>query len=318
MQDNHDIYFKYCLELARRSSMTKTNPSVGALLRYEDQVIGEGWHGVFGGPHAEVNAIRSVPQALRKYIPLSTMYISLEPCNHFGKTPPCTDLILQSGIKNVMIGCTDPNPKMSGKSIQYLESKGVQIQLADNPADFLKLIHPFYIRQSLLRPYIILKWAESLDGLIGRENEKVKISNAISDILVHKWRSQVDGILVGSKTYINDIPQLNVRHWTGGHPKKYIISHSQNISEFTTLPYPGLNIVQSLKKVYEEEACGSLLVEGGRETLQYFIDRELWDEARIVKNHGLELKSGISAPLLRGKLEASWSFLSDDWFVIKP
>ncbi len=318
MQENHDIYFQYCLQLAQRSASVKTNPRVGALLRYQEQIIGEGWHKTFGKAHAEVNAIGNVPDHLKHLIPQSTLYVSLEPCNHYGKTAPCTELIIQNGIKKVMVGCPDPNEKMSGKSMDYLRKEGVDVQWAENPNSFLELIRPFAVQQKYKRPYIILKWAESRDGFIGQIGQKIKISNEISDTLVHKWRSEINGILIGHRTLINDRPQLNVRHWTGHSPEKLVFTHQSKHEGFTSIPFAGCTMNQSLEKLLREHHCGTLLVEGGRECLQYFIDQKLWDELRLVKNHALSLENGIQGPFLRGILENRFHFGTDDWFIIRP
>lgn len=318
MQENHDIYFQYCLQLAQRSASVKTNPRVGALLRYEDQVIGEGWHQTYGEAHAEVNAIANVLEHLKYLIPKSTLYVSLEPCNHQGKTAPCTELIINQGIKTVMVGCPDPNEKMSGKSVDYLRQQAVDVQWAVDPNPFLELIRSFAVQQKYKRPYIILKWAESGDGLIGQIGQKIKISNEISDTLVHKWRSEVDGILIGHQTLLNDQPLLNVRHWTGNSPQKFVFTRQSENDGFTSIPFVGCTMEESLQKMLQDHHCGTLLVEGGSECLKYFIENQLWDELRLVKNHALQLKNGIQAPFLKGILENRFHFGTDDWFFIRP
>jgi len=319
MQKIHDIYLNYCIQLAQRAAWSlKTNPPVGALLVFEDRVIGEGWHSYFGGPHAEVEAISSVRPEDKHLIGKSTLYVTLEPCNHHGKTPACTHLILTHQIMKVVVGCLDPNPLMSGQSVDFLRSKNVNVELSDHPEKFMDLISRFRVNQEKLRPYIVLKWAESINGFIGSHLQRTKISTPSTDILVHQWRAEADLIVIGSRTYDTDKPLLTVRNWPGRNPEKYIFSQRADIpSGYTRLCHPGQELEDSLHLLYRDSNVGSILVEGGAYTLQKFIDLNLWDEARIIKNCNICLSEGVKAPTLSGSRKNYFSISYDELTLIQ-
>ncbi len=314
-----DNYLDYCVKIARNGlSFVSPNPLVGSIVVYNNQIIGEGWHSQYGGDHAERKAILSIASHDKKYIPFSTLYVSLEPCNHTGKTPPCTQLIIDSGIKNVVIDTLDPNPIMCGRSAEILKKEGIKVHWRNKylNSSVDELNKTFFININENRPYIILKWAQSVDGMIGKKGQPIKISNQYSDILTHKWRSQCDGILVGRKTYEIDQPLLTTRHWTGKNPKKFILtkktlSHSilkaQDLQEINLIE----NYTTKLKDLYLKHQIGVLLVEGGSETLQFFIDHQLWDEARVITNSKLIIGSGIKAPSLTGRKFKQYKLLND-------
>ncbi len=298
---------------------------VGSVIVHNDKIIGEGWHKKSGEPHAEVNAINSVKD--KSLLKEATIYVSLEPCSHFGKTPPCCDLIIKNKIPNVVIGTEDPNIKVAGNGIKKLIEAGANVTvgfLEDECNELNKLFFTFHQKK---RPYVILKWAESQDGfiapLIRSEQKPVWITNEFSRQLVHKWRSEEQAILVGTNTVIDDNPKLDVRDWTGNNPirivldpnnripkdraifdnkvKTLIISNSISsvIEENTT--FEGIvfekNPVQQILDILYKYQIQSVIIEGGRQTLQTFIDSAIWDEARIfIGNNYLE--KGIKAPLI--------------------
>ena len=264
------------------------NPMVGAVITYDDRIIGEGFHAFYGGPHAEVNAINSVKAEDRHLLKDSTIYVSLEPCAHHGKTPPCADLIVKTGIPNVVVGCLDPNPLVSGKGINILENDGIKVTTGVLEAECKEINKKFIKSQSSDKPYIILKWAQSSDGFMATFNEKnelipVKFSSSLSSVWVHRLRSSVDAILVGSNTEKIDKPLLNVRFWGGKSPQKIVVSGNMDCDK----------LVRKLRK----EGITSLIVEGGSKLLESFISQQLFDEIRI-ETALLPLGKGLKAPEL--------------------
>ncbi len=325
---NHEIYIRRCIELAALGAgNVAPNPMVGAVLVYNNKIIGEGYHEKFGNIHAEVNCITSVQEADRHLIKNSTLYVSLEPCAHFGKTPPCADLIIQQNIQHVVIGCNDSFEKVNGAGVSKLNAAGIKVEvgiLEDECVDLNKRFFTFYNSK---RPYIILKWAQSNDGFIAGENfTKIKISNIYTDRLVHKWRSHEAAILVGANTVQTDNPTLTTRNWSGKNPVRVIIDMSlklkDDVNVFNTdadtiiinsmlnatknnVEFYKINEHQSatgaiLECLYKRQ-INSVIIEGGTKTLQYFINAGLWDEARVITNTTLFLTKGVNAPLLNGK-----------------
>lgn len=331
----YPLYIRRCFDLARLGNgKTSPNPSVGALIVRKDKIIGEGWHQEYGKAHAEVNAVEDVKSKNISNMAESTIFVSLEPCFHFGKTPPCVELILKEKIPHVVIAFTDPNPNVAGQSVEKLRNNNVSVdnlqifstKITDIYENTLK---PFVIGITEHRPYIILKWAESADGYIGKQNERIQISNELSKRLVHKWRSESDAILIGTQTAETDNPALNNRFYFGKSPVRIVLdkngrlSHSlqifdQNIKtilytdslsstcinneknfkniDFRQIKFDKSLILNVLQDLFTQK-IGILLVEGGAKTLQSFIDSGLWDEARIIKSQIL-LRGGISAPTL--------------------
>ena len=312
-----------CIDIAEKiGTDVKTNPMVGALLEYNGKIIGEGAHERFGSHHAEVNAIQSVGVENLHLIAKSTLYVTLEPCFHYGKTPPCVKLILDKKIPKVVISCIDPNPKVAGNSIKLLRENGVEVVTGVLEEKGKILIAPFVISMSQNRPYIILKYAQSQDGFMGKPNEQVWLTNSFSKRLVHKWRSEADAILVGKNTAIIDNPQLTNRLYFGKNPIRILIDknletpmyhYMYDESAQTIVPNSSANFVQNnivfekvnfdenflttfLHSLYEKN-IGKLIVEGGAQTLQHFINQNLWDEARVFIAPKL-LHSGIVTPIL--------------------
>jgi diaminohydroxyphosphoribosylaminopyrimidine deaminase / 5-amino-6-(5-phosphoribosylamino)uracil reductase len=323
--NTHEIYMQRCLELAKLGlADVAPNPMVGSVLVHEDRIIGEGYHQKFGEAHAEVNCINSVAQTDVKYIPDSTLYVSLEPCNHFGKTPPCTDLIIEKKIPRVVIGCKDSFEKVNGTGIDRLRENGIEVLETVLEKDCLELNKRFFTYHLRQRPYIILKWAQSANEQIGIKGQgRVAISNESTNKLVHKWRSEEAAILVGTETARLDNPRLDTRLWPGKNPLRVVIDERLTLPSSLhlfdqTIPTLVINTV----KFEEKENCSlyktsstdnllgvilhllfqrkinSLIVEGGAETIQSFIKQGLWDEARVITNTGMQIENGVKAPLL--------------------
>jgi diaminohydroxyphosphoribosylaminopyrimidine deaminase/5-amino-6-(5-phosphoribosylamino)uracil reductase len=316
------------------------NPLVGCVIVHEEKIIGEGWHKKYGEAHAEVNAINSVTD--KSVLPESTLYVTLEPCSHFGKTPPCADLIIREKIKKVVIANLDSNPLVSGEGIKRLRAAGVDVVAGVLEKDGREINKRFFTFIEKARPYIILKWAQTADGFVARENFDSKwISNEYSRELVHKWRSEEDAILVGTLTAKHDDPQLNVRDWTGRDPIRVVIDKSLKLdSKFKlfdrsqkTICYNTLknevsenlilikvneeNFLQELIADLYARRIQSVIIEGGSQTLQAFIDAGIWDEARVFESLAT-FKNGIRAPVLGGELFDQQRIASDILKIFKP
>ena len=320
-------YMHRCLELALKGSGTVApNPLVGAVLVYEDHIIGEGWHQRFGGPHAEVNCLASVKDEDRPFIPDSTLYVSLEPCAHFGKTPPCTDLIVSQHIPEVVVGCRDPFEQANGKGIEKLLAAGVRVSITDTETEKAcrHLNRRFMTYHTRKRPYVILTWAQTADGFISSGSDsRLLISNEITKRLVHRWRNEEASILVGTNTALMDDPQLTNRSWEGSSPVRLVLDMELKLphglklfdQSHATIIFNGLREGEEGKlrycKITREEnvplqilrglfglQIQGVIVEGGAQLLQSFIDARLWDEARIITNTSLHVDGGLAAPVL--------------------
>ncbi len=261
-------YMARCLQLAANGRQNaKPNPMVGAVIVSEDgRVIGEGYHVRCGEGHAEVNAFASVREQDARLLPQSTLYVSLEPCSHYGKTPPCADLIVSKGVKRVVVGCIDPFAKVSGRGIQRLRDAGISVTVGVMEEECRRLNSRFITFNTLHRPYIILKWAQSADGFMDNHFRPTMFSTPFTQMLSHKLRAENDAILVGRVTDERDHPQLNVRHWSGKDPMRIALGHAVD-----------------LKKLMDElhdKGIQSLIVEGGAKTHQSFLAAGLWDEIR--------------------------------------
>ncbi len=320
---NHDLYMRRCFELASLGlGKVESNPLVGAVLVHDNQIIGEGYHEVFGGKHAEVNAIESVGKENQRLITESTLYVNLEPCCHTGKTPPCVDLILKNGIKRVVISNRDPNPQVAGKGIQKLLDEGIEVIEGILQGEGRWLNRRFFTFMEQGRPYVILKWAQTQDGFIGKQEEKVWISNHQSNQLSHKWRSEESAIMVATNTAALDNPRLNVREWTGKDPVRVVLDKSLRLPEslhlfdntvrtivYTeqdkaseeNLEYSKLkfddNLISNILSDLAQKQISSLIVEGGAVLLNAFLQQNLWDEARIIKSTK-QLGQGVKSPEL--------------------
>ena len=304
---------------------------VGCVIVVEDIVIAEGYTSPYGGAHAEVNAIQSVkdPQLLEK----ATLYVTLEPCAHFGKTPPCSDLIIAHKIPRVVIGCLDEHEKVCGKGISKLKSAGCEVILGVLESECKTHHKRFFTFHKKKRPYIILKWAESKDGFIAPlkklKNKPVWISNMYSRQLVHQWRSEEQAILVGANTVTQDNPSLTTRDIKGKNPIRIVIDIQKSLpessqvfnSEAKTITLTNTEIdstaplaIQVCNALYLND-ISSVIIEGGKKTLQAFIDEKLWDEARIFSSNK-DLKTGIKKPHLEGKLISETLIKSDTLKII--
>ena len=336
---NHEQYIKRCLELAQKGiGTTRPNPSVGAVLVVDDKIIGEGFTSPYGGNHAEVNAIQSVEDA--ELLKKATIYVTLEPCSHQGKTPPCSDLIIRSGIPRVVIGCIDTNSLVAGKGVEKLKNAGVEVITGVLEEECQEQHRRFFTFHNQKRPYLILKWAETSDGFIApvsrEERKPVWITNATSRQLVHQWRAEEHGILVGTKTVLEDNPKLNVRTWKGENPVRIVIDRELKISRdshvydqsvktiFLTeqesrqegsLVFEQVDFSKSLGQqicnVLYQHSIQSVIIEGGSQTLQTFIDENLWDEARVFKGK-VEFSKGIKAPKLDKKEQSIQAIGTDE------
>jgi diaminohydroxyphosphoribosylaminopyrimidine deaminase/5-amino-6-(5-phosphoribosylamino)uracil reductase len=323
------------LELARLGfGKVSPNPMVGCIIVCEGKIIGEGFHQQYGGPHAEVNAIHSVKD--KTLLKQSTVYVTLEPCAHYGKTPPCAKLLVEHLVKKVIISNVDPNPLVSGKGIEILRSAGIEVETGLLEQEGMELNKRFFKSIREKAPYTILKWAQTADGFIARDNFDSKwISNKISRKLVHKWRSEEDAILVGKNTAKYDNPTLNVRDWVGKDPLRIVIDHKlvldQNLKlfnrEIPTICYntktssedENLKFVRLSEKAFLHDLLAdlhqrdirSLIIEGGASTLNEFIKERLWDEARVF-TAPVSFGSGIRAPqLINAELDSQENIMGD-------
>ena len=345
----HEKYIKRCIELAKNGlGTTSPNPMVGCVIVCDDHIIGEGYTSPYGGNHAEVNAINSVMD--KKMLKKAILYVSLEPCNHLGKTPPCSDLIVKHTIPKVVVGCIDPYDKVAGKGIEKLKKNGCEVEVGVLEQECIAINKRFFTYHTKNRPYIILKWAESNDGFIDIDRKPEHqdaaqpnwISNQYSRQLVHKWRSEEQAILVGTNTVLNDNPKLDVRNWHGKNPIRIVLDRNLRIPNnynvfdrsiktvvitekegelkggnlvFEQIDFSG-NVAQQLCDVLFRLEIQSVLIEGGSQTLQAFVDTNLWDEARIFMGD-VTLNKGVNAPAINGKVVCSQKLQSDVLKVLK-
>ncbi|ROI09942.1 bifunctional diaminohydroxyphosphoribosylaminopyrimidine deaminase/5-amino-6-(5-phosphoribosylamino)uracil reductase RibD [Chryseobacterium sp. H3056] len=321
---SHEFYMQRCLDLAYKAlGKTNPNPIVGCVIVHQDEIIGEGFHEKAGENHAEINAIKSVknPDLLKE----STIYVSLEPCSHFGKTPPCANKIVEVGFKKVVIGCMDSNEAVNGKGKKIIEDAGIEV-ITGILEEKCKIANKrFFTFQEKKRPFIILKWAQSADEYLDRNFQPAQIGNSLTKQFVHQLRSQEEAILVGTKTALTDNPSLTTREIGGRNPVRILLDFDLKVpenykifnEEAETLIFnskknavEGRNnfikierkndIAGVLERMYQLQ-IQSVLIEGGAFTLQQFINENLWDEAIIIKNENLILGSGTKAPALSAK-----------------
>jgi diaminohydroxyphosphoribosylaminopyrimidine deaminase/5-amino-6-(5-phosphoribosylamino)uracil reductase len=339
----NEKYIERCIQLAKNGlGTTYPNPLVGSVIVCDGKIIGEGWHKKAGEPHAEVNAINSVKD--KSLLKRSTIYVSLEPCSHFGKTPPCCNLIIENKIPKVVIGTIDPNIKVAGNGIKKLIEAGIQMTVGILEKDCDALNRRFFTFHQKQRPYIILKWAESQDGFIAPaekiEKKPVWITTAYSRQLVHKWRSEEQAILVGTQTVIDDNPKLDVRDFAGNNPirlildqnnripkqsqifdnqvKTFLFSKIKSIDEKENSIFESIDFEkdvphQIIRSLYKHQ-IQSVIIEGGRHTLQTFIDANLWDEARVFTGKVL-VNSGTKAPLLQPRQNEKFMIGADTLII---
>ncbi|MEP7279392.1 MAG: bifunctional diaminohydroxyphosphoribosylaminopyrimidine deaminase/5-amino-6-(5-phosphoribosylamino)uracil reductase RibD [Bacteroidota bacterium] len=322
--ETHEKYMQRCIELARMGAgSVAPNPMVGAVLVYRDTIIGEGCHLQYGQAHAEVNCLQSVSAAHRELIPAATLYVSLEPCAHFGKTPPCTDLIIVNKIPRVVIGCRDPFEQVNGRGIEKLKAAKIDVVEPMLEAECRELNKRFFTFHTNRRPYIILKWAQTANGIIGnRDHSRLLISNELTNRLVHRWRSEEAAVLIGTNTALYDDPSLTTRLWKGHNPLRLVIDMDLRLpANLHILDGSVRTIVFNVIKQEEkgsllyyrctrdkdllEQVCQvlfelnilSVLVEGGATLLQSFLDEKRYDEARIIVNESMVSDAGIASPV---------------------
>jgi len=332
-------YMAYCLELARLGRQTVApNPMVGCVIVHEGKIIGQGYHRKYGGPHAEVEAINSVSN--QSLLTNSTLYVNLEPCAHHGKTPPCSELIIEKKIPRVIIGCKDSFAQVAGKGIDKMRKAGIDVKVGVLEKESLDLNKRFFVVHSEKRPYIMLKWAETIDGYIDIDRNSGNtgiswITHPYLRIPVHKWRSEEAGIIIGTKTALNDNPKLNNRLWSGNSPTRFIIDKDLELPKelsifegdiptyiftekkavnktnitFLQIDFSNNLIPQILNYLYNLE-IQSLIVEGGRTLLQSFINQNLWDEARVFVGNKT-FGSGAKGPLIQKKMDDFCQFGND-------
>ena len=326
-----------CIELALLGSgRVAPNPMVGALLVHDNRIIGEGYHENYGEAHAEVNCINSVSKEDIHLLEKSTLYVSLEPCAHFGKTPPCADLVIQKKIPQVVIGCRDPFVEVNGKGMDKLMNAGIGVKQGILEEECQALNKRFFVFHNRKRPYIILKWAQTANGKIGNDDHsRLLISGDFTNRLVHKWRSEEQAILVGTNTALFDDPELTTRLWPGTHPIRLVVDmhlrlpgklklfspgnttivfnlhqHTLPLEKFsiTDIKNKGVfyyqlaedsSLVHQLLNALHALNIQSVLVEGGAFLLQSFIDEGAWDEARLIENRELSINGGLPAPVLQ-------------------
>ena len=316
----HEKYISRCIDIAKNGlGTTAPNPMVGSVIVYNSTIIGEGFTSPYGGAHAEVNAINSVKD--KSLLEEATLYVTLEPCSHFGKTPPCSNLIIEHGIPNIVIGCLDDNKKVAGRGIAKLKAADCNIKvgvLEDKCKEHHKRFFTFHNKN---RPYIILKWAETADGFIAplhkKEKQPVWITNTYSRQLVHKWRAEEQAILVGTNTVMEDNPSLTTRDWDGKNPIRIVLDkHNKLSKEYKVFDNIAKTLIikdNSAKGIchkLHEANINSVIIEGGAKTLQVFIDTGLWDEARVFTGKNT-FKEGIKAPVFSGNLISEKQILDD-------
>ncbi len=327
-----------CLQLAELGMRdVAPNPMVGAVLVFENKIIAEGYHQKYGEAHAEVNCLNNVSENDKHLIEKSTLYVSLEPCSHHGKTPPCADLIIQNKIKKVVIGCKDIYKEVAGRGIAKLENAGVEVVSKILENECFDLNKRFFTFHQKFRPYIILKWAQSFNGkTAGADDKRVLISNEYSNRLVHKWRAEEASILIGTNTALKDNSSLTTRLWQGKNPVRIVIDKNGKLppslnvfngdvktiifslvkkAASENLVYIKLekeNFLEQLLQALFEMNIQSLIVEGGAKTLQSFIDAGLWDEARVITNEKMLIENGVSTPEMKDFiLEKQESYFDD-------
>ena len=305
---------------------------VGSVIVYNNTIIGEGFTSPYGGNHAEVNAINSVSN--KDLLKEATLYVTLEPCSHYGKTPPCSDLIIKHNIPKIVIGCIDDNEKVAGKGVEKLRDAGcnVTVGILENAC---KNHHKrFFTYHNKKRPYIILKWAKTKDGFIApetkNEQKPIWITNAFSRLLVHKWRTEEQAILVGTNTVLEDNPSLTVRDWTGKNPIRLVIDKHEKLSKkkrvFNNAAETILisknnidfskNVAKQISDLLFEKHINSVIIEGGTKTIQTFINENLWDEGRVFTGN-TEFKKGVEAPTFKGKLISEENIITDTLKIYK-
>lgn len=333
---------KRCIQLALLGKgNVLSNPMVGSVLVYENRIIGEGYHTKYGASHAEIACINAVKEDDKKYISNATLYVNLEPCSHTGKTPPCANRIVKEKIKKVIIGSIDPNPLVAGNGIKLLEENNIKVEVGILEKECIELNIRFYTFHIYHRPYILLKWAQSVDGFISEHNKQTKLSNKLSDIRVHQMRANEMALWAGYRTLLCDNPLLNVRHTIGNNPiritfdknsdlpshlhfyqnnSKVIIFNFLKNETINNIHYIKVNEVnyldEMLQHLYQLNII-SILIEGGKSTFEMFIRNNKWDYANIIECNKI-IKEGVEAPTLKHAIQENSIEVEDDiWHFYK-
>ena len=295
-----------CINLGEKAlGKTYPNPNVGSLLFYDGKIISESFTSEYGKNHAEINVINKIND--NDILKKSTLFVTLEPCSHFGKTPPCCNAIFNKKIKNVVIGCKDPNELVNGGGINFLKSNDVNVEYGILEKECKDLHKRFFTFHEKKRPYIILKWAETIDGFISpsinKSGRPFWISNKFSRQLSHKWRSKEHAILVGGQTFEIDNPILNARNWDSNDPHRFILTKNKKIynNNFEIISNKNHLSVNEINDILFEKNIQSIIIEGGKKTLEMFINSNCWDEARVVVSKN-KLNSGTKSPVLNSRL----------------
>ncbi len=338
------------IELAHLGSgWVAPNPMVGCVIVHQDKIIGEGWHQQFGAAHAEVNALMNVQE--KHLLHQSTMYVTLEPCSHYGKTPPCSLAIIEHKIPKVVIGSTDPHPLVAGKGIALLKEAGIEVIEHVLEQECMLLNKRFFYFHQQQKPYVILKWAETADGFIGPElennplfEEQSVISNATVNLLTHRWRTEEQAIMIGTNTAIADNPQLTARHWPGKNPTRIVLDlkgrvpanhhifNAEAPTLFITANQTSIQLQEHIQVIRIDSDKGiaeqilatlyqaqilSVIIEGGTALLQTFIDSGLWNEARVIRaSH--QLVKGVKAPKLIASINESFTLDNNSITIYQP
>ncbi len=303
---NHQKLMQRCINLGEKAlGKTYPNPNVGSLLFYDGKIISESFTSEYGKNHAEINVMNKIND--NDILKKSTLFVTLEPCSHFGKTPPCCNAIFNKKIKNVVIGCKDPNKLVNGGGINFLKSNNVNVEYGILEKECKDLHKRFFTFHKKKRPYIILKWAETSDGFISpplnKSGRPFWISNKFSRQLSHKWRSKEHAILVGGQTFEIDNPILNARNWDCNDPHRFILTKSKKIytNNFEIISNKKHLTVSEINDILFEKNIQSIIIEGGKKTIEMFINSNCWDEARVVVSKN-KLNSGITSPVLNSRL----------------
>ena len=299
-QEIDEHFMRRCLQLAKNGRQNaKPNPMVGAVIVSEDgRILGEGYHVRCGEGHAEVNAFASVKPEDEHLLAGATIYVSLEPCSHYGKTPPCADLIVRKRVKRCVCGCVDPFAKVQGRGIQKIREAGIEVTVGVLESECLELNKRFITYNTHQRPYIILKWAQTANGFLDNEGKGMAVSSAFTKMLSHKLRAENDAILVGRVTDERDHSQLNVRDWYGKNPVRLVIDRHHPCFEGLDFSKGSEAVLRQIMSFLYINKVQSLIVEGGAITHQSFLDAGLWDEIRIEKATSKFVKTGTEAPRL--------------------
>jgi len=339
-----EIIWKRCFDLAELGGrLPRPNPSVGCVIIASGKIIGEGHTSAFGGNHAEVNAFLSIPKSKEKEIPNATVYVTLEPCAHFGSTPPCADLLVRKGVKCVKIASKDPFEKVNSKGIEKLKSAGIKVEIIEVKDPSRNSLQPFFCNTILKKPFVQLKFAKSADNFMGQSDHQVHLTNQYTNVYTHKKRAFTDGILIGTNTASIDNPSLTLRHYPGDSPTRIVLDRTGRLDETLTIfdgKHPTIilsetkkelrhqNIVQVILNFDSEHfiqqllselfklGINHLMVEGGKQLLTSFIKQNAWDEAYIIHTQSI-LKEGTKAPNLHGKLFSTLQIENDTIQLIK-